>query len=557
MVSHRILLSFITVIIFSCSTSEGTADIIIVAPVYTMNEKQPWAEAVVLQDDKIIFVGDRSKALSHSNNSTRMIKRPGGMVLPGFIDSHVHLLWGGIEMSECQLNGLLTREQILEAITEYVVAHPEDDWIRGYGWDLTAFPSASPRKEWLDEICPDRPVFLFSYDAHSAWVNSKALSLAGVNAETIDPENGRIERDPDTREPSGVLREDAMELVESFLPPYGKDEIEDGLQIAIAKANSLGITTVFDAGTGPHDGLDIYTRSSTDQTVTMRISASQYANPNSWRDDLERLKKLRYENEFGFMNTVKIFADGTIEGGSAALNDPYEGTSDRGMLIWDPDTLNEVVSEFESAGFQVHVHAIGDRGVRRTLDAFEHGRSVNGPGDRRHMISHVQLVHPDDVPRFEDLNVIASFQALWAYPDQYIKELTLPVLGPIRSNWNYPINSILSSGGTVVGGSDWTVSSLNPLHAIEVAVTRRELGNENGEALAPGEAVELQTMLHAYTKDAAFGVFLEDEIGSIEKGKLADVIILDRNLFELQSHQIHGARVEMSIFNGQIVHDNQ
>ena len=296
-------------------------------------------------------------------------------------------------------------------------------------------------------------------------------------------------------------------------------------------------------------------RNSKDKTVPMRVSASLYANPNSWRDDLVRIKKLRYENEFGLMNTVKIFADGTIEGGSAALNDPYEGTENDGLLLWDPDTLYEVVTEFERAGFQVHVHAIGDRGVRRTLDAFEHARSVNGPGDRRHMISHVQLVHPDDIPRFKDLSVLASFQALWAYPDQYIKELTLPVLGPIRSNWNYPIKSIHSSGGRIVGGSDWTVSSLNPLHAIEVAITRRELGNEHGEALILKEAVDLGMILHSYTKDAAYGLFMEDDIGSIEIGKIADLIILDRDLFEIPSHQVHDAKVHITIFNGRVIYE--
>ena len=226
------------------------------------------------------------------------------------------------------------------------------------------------------------------------------------------------------------------------------------------------------------------------------------------------------------------------------------------MLIWDPDTLNEMISEFEKNGFQVHVHAIGDRGVRSTLDAFEHARAVNGIGDRRHMISHVQLVHPHDVSRFKDLNVIASFQALWAYPDQYMKKLTFPVLGPIRSNWNYPMNSINSLGGRIVGGSDWTVSSLNPLHAMEVAVTRRELGSEHGEVLILEEAVSLETILNSYTKEAAYGIFLDDKIGSIEIGKLADVVVLNRNLFEIPKHQIHETLVEITIFNGRIIHEN-
>ena len=200
---------------------------------------------------------------------------------------------------------------------------------------------------------------------------------------------------------------------------------------------------------------------------------SLYAHPNSWREDLEQIKKRRFDNEFGMMNTVKIFSDGVIEGGTAALIDPYLGTKNYGILNWNADTLNNAVAEFEKAGFQIHVHATGDRGIQNSLDAFEYAQTQNGLSDSRHMITHVQLVHPDDIARFGKLNVIASFQALWAYPDQYIKELTLPVLGAIRSNWNYPINSIVSSGGRIAGGSDWTVSSLNPIYGIEVVISRR------------------------------------------------------------------------------------
>ena len=564
MINSISLLLFIGMALVGCDSQEKSADIILIAPSFTMNADQPWASAVVIKGDKIIFVGDEQDAVLYQNSATQVIEMSGGMVLPGFIDSHVHLLWGGIEMNDCRLHDLKTPTQIFQALRDYVVLHPKNEWLRGSGWELPIFPDGNPRKEWLDEISPDKPVFLVSADGHSAWVNSKALALAGINAQTPDPVNGRIERDPNSKEPSGVLREDAMGLVEPLLPLYTKDQIDIGLQFAVKEANRLGITAILDAGTegyvsndsirGSYDGLASYREATFDKKISMRVAVSQYANPESWKDDLTNLKKRRFANELGVMNTVKIFADGVIEGGTAALLDAYLGTDDRGILNWNPDTLKKAVTEFDKAGFQVHIHAIGDWGIRSTLDAFEFARQHNGVEDKRHMMSHIQLIHPKDVPRFKELNIIASFQALWAYPDKYITDLTLPVLGPVRSKWNYPINSVFLSGARITGGSDWTVSSLNPLYAIEVSVTRREPGNKDGDALLPEEAVKLETMLRAYTLEGAFSLFKENEIGSLEAGKLADIIILDRNLFQIPTHEIHNASVVQTIFNGKIVY---
>ena len=556
-----LILLFVLSLIFG---QERSADIVIIAPTYTMDKNQPWADAVAIRGNKIIFVGDKQSAELYQNNSTHIIELPNGMVLPGFIDSHVHLLWGGIEMSDCRLYDLKTPEQIFQTLRDFNDAHPNDDWIRGGGWELPVFPGGNPRKEWLDEIIPDKPVFLSSADGHSAWVNSKALALAGINEQTTDPVNGRIIRDPKSKEPSGVLREDAMNLVANLLPLYTKDQIDTGLHFAAKEANRFGITAILDAGTGSiaandsvvgnYDGLDAYRVATAGKQISLRVAASQNANSKSWKNDLKQMKQRRFSNELGWMNTVKLFADGVIEGGTAALLEPYLGSDDRGILNWDPDTLKMAVAKFDKEGFQIHIHAIGDRGIRSTLDAFEFARQQNGLGDKRHMMSHVQLIHPQDVPRFKELNIIASFQALWAYPDKYITDLTLPVLGPVRSKWNYPINSVVLTGASIAGGSDWTVSSLNPLDAIEVAITRREPGKKDGDALYPEEAVALETILRAYTMAGAFSLFKEHEIGSLEKGKLADIIILDRNLFQIPAHEIHSAKVVQTIFNGEIVY---
>ncbi|MED5554335.1 MAG: amidohydrolase family protein, partial [Candidatus Neomarinimicrobiota bacterium] len=240
---NRILsfLLFIGMIFIGCDIQQS-ADIILIIPSYTMNADQPWAEAVVIKNNKIIFVGNKKEALLFKNSLTRLINNPNGMVLPGFIDSHVHLLWGGIEMSECQLNDLETEEQIFHAIQDYIDLYPDKKWIRGSGWALPIFSNGNPRKEWLDKISPNKPVYLLSADGHSAWVNSKALALAGINEKTNDPPNGIIERDPKSKEPSGVLREDAMELVYSLFPSYTQDEFDNGLQVAIKEASRFGIT---------------------------------------------------------------------------------------------------------------------------------------------------------------------------------------------------------------------------------------------------------------------------------------------------------------------------
>ena len=567
MFKRIIPLKFIILFLFCCSQIDNAADIIILSNVVTMEETFPRADALVIKGSKIIFVGDEKSALKYKSDHTLLIQESSGMVLPGFIDSHVHLIWGGIEMGECQLSGLTSKEEIISKIEIYVEEHADLNWIRGNGWSLPVFKDGNPSKYILDKINAEKPMYFLSADGHSAWVNSKALSIAGLNENTTDPLNGRIERDSKTRVPSGVLREDAMALVESFIPNYTKEQIENGLFISVKEANKFGITSILDAGTESinqkkseenyFDGLDAYREATKNQEISLRVNSSQYASPLSWRKDLKHIKNRRFINSQGSMNTVKIFADGVIEAGTGALLDPYVGTNNFGVLNWDPDTLKVVVSTIENEGFQIHFHAIGDKAIRTTLDAFEYAREKNGLNNMRHMISHAQLIHPEDIERFKKLDVITSFQPLWAYPDPYMKELTIPVLGPIRSKWNYPLKSLLSSGARITAGSDWSVTSLNPLFGIEVAVTRQELGSPDGEILNQDEIVDLEDILKAYTIDGAFSLFRENEIGSLKKGKLADVILLDKNLFKIPPHEIHQAKVMMTIFNGRVVYSEK
>ena len=562
-ISFLITLSLLSV----CNRPPNSADLIIIAPSYTININQPWVEAIAIKNERIIFVGKSNEALKFSNASTEIINQPNGMVLPGLIDTHVHLLWGGVEMGECQLNGITTSDKILDELKNYHYKYPEKKWIRGNGWGLPIFSGGNPKKELLDRIIPNKPVFLLSADGHSAWVNSKALQIAGINKHTIDPPNGRIERDSANKEPSGVLREDAMGLVESLIPSYSQNEINKGLELSLIEAKKVGITSILDAGTESYrqnifkkinyDGLDAYKEATKNKSITLRVHATQYVYPKTWKKDLEFIKSRQFKNEMGIMQTVKIFIDGVIEGGTAALLEPYVGTNNYGILNWNPDTLKEVVRLYEKEGFQLHFHAIGDKGIRVTLDALEYSKNKNKSNNRRHMMSHIQLIHPDDISRFKALNVIAVFQPLWAYPDQYIKELTLPVLGPNRSKWNYPIRNVELTGAVISAGSDWSVTSLNPFHAMEVAITRQEPGNPSGESLNKEQAISLESILRAYTLGGAYSLFKENELGSIEKGKLADLVILDRNLFTIPSYDIHNTKVLMTIFNGEIVYKNK
>jgi hypothetical protein len=479
------------------------------------------------------------------------------MVLPGFQDSHAHPLSGGLELGECNLYDAKTPAEIEGAIRAYAVAHPDLAWIRGNGWQLPVFPAANPSKDLLDRAVPDRPAYFISADGHSSWANSRALALGGVTRDTPDPPNGRIERDPRTREPSGTLREAAAALVESRLPPYTPAERVGAVRRALAEANRFGITSITDADAGP-SYLEAYAALDRRGELTARVTAALQTDPRLPVEQMAtRLRALRARYRGGSrlsVNMVKLYADGVIESHTAALLEPYLGSAgDRGSLIYQPEDLAARVAAFDRDGFQIHVHAIGDRAIRVTLDALAHARQANGEHDARPVIAHLEVIDPADIPRFRELRVVASFQAYWAQADDYIRNLTEPVLGPARSRWLYPIASVMRSGSVVVGGSDWTVSSLNPLDAIQVAITRQDVDSGDSAPWIPEERVDLPRMLAAYTLNAAYGVHAERETGSLEVGKLADLIVLDRNLFEIPVTEIHRARVLLTLLEGQAV----
>jgi predicted amidohydrolase YtcJ len=528
--------------------------------VYTVDAARRWAGAVAVRSGRIVYVGEEDGIGAFVGPHTRVVDLAGKMVLPGFHDSHVHLVEGGVDLGECRLTDGMGQEEILATVKKYAADHPGQPWIRGGGWPLPAFPGANPGRELLDAIVPDRPVFLVAADGHSAWVSSRALAAAGITRSTPDPPNGRIERDAQG-EPSGTLRESAIGLVAKLLPAHTAAEREEGLRRAIREANRFGITSVEDASVDEKI-LSAYAALDRRSELSLRVAAALHVDPAKGAADVPRLVALRRQYRRGRLRPIaaKIFADGVIEARTAALLAPYldaktgKETGERGLANYTPEKLDPLVAALDRERFEIHVHAIGDRAIRMTLDAFEKARAANGRRDSRHQIAHLELIDAADIPRFQRLGVIADFQALWAFADPYIKELTIPILGEERSRRFYPLGSVARTGAVLDCGSDWNVTSMNPLVAIQVAVTRTQPGAGPGPAWQPEELVDLPTMLACYTMGGAYASFSEGETGSIETGKAADLAVLDRNLFAVPKEEIMKVRVLWTLLAGREVY---
>jgi len=525
--------------------------------VYTVDAARSWARTVAIREGRIVHVGGDRMPPGLIGPKTEVVDLAGGMLLPGFQDGHVHLLLGGVELGECTLFTIETAAAVLDSIAACAAARP-DGWLRGVGWELTAFPNANPSKASLDRIAPGRPALMEAADGHSAWANSRALELAGITRDTPDPVDGRIERDPRTGEPSGTLRETAMDLVSRLLPERTDAELVAGLDRALPQAAERGITAIMEA-LASESVFRAYAAADRAGRLTLRVVVAADAEPDSTGVEgvVKRLGewRSRYATPRVRPLTAKLFEDGVIESRTAALLAPYlDRKGDAGKPIYSQLVLDSLATALDRNGWQVHVHAIGDRAIRMTLDALEHARSVNGPRDARHTITHLQLIDPADLPRFRRLGVVANFEPLWANGDEYLTRLAEPALGPKRSRWLYPIRSVAKEGAVVSGGSDWSVSSLAPLDGIQVAVTHRPPDAPDQPTWRPEEAVDLPTAIAMYTINAAYQNHLERETGSIEVGKLADLVVLERNLFEVPADELHAVRVMRTMLEGKTVY---
>jgi predicted amidohydrolase YtcJ len=540
----------------ACEPKVPPADLVLRnGRIYTLDDARTWAEALAVDDGRIVFVGPDAGVDAFVGPETRFVDLEGRMALPGFHDSHVHPVSGGVELGQCNLNGLATREGLYAAIEECAARTPDEEWLAGGGWDLPLFPNGNPDRSDLDRLSPDQPAYLSSADGHSAWVNSRALDIAGIDATTPDPPNGRIERDPKTSEPTGTLRESASALVSKHLPPLGPEDYIEGLKRALRMANGFGITSLIEASAGDRT-LEAYAALARSGELTARVRVSLTVDESKDESQVDELvqRRARYQAEGIRADAAKIFADGVIESGTAALLEPYVDFGHRGELNFTPEVLDRIVARLDKEGFQIHVHAIGDRAIRASLDAFERARSENGPRDSRHHIAHIELFDPDDIPRFRSLGVVADFQPLWAFADTYITDLTEPQLGPERSRWLYPLKSLADSGAVLAAGSDWSVSSMNPLDGVQVAVTRRDLTAPSGPSWIPEERVDLDTILAAYTRGGAYLQHEETLTGSLEVGKRGDLIVLEKNLFDVPETEIHRVKVLLTLLDGKEVY---
>jgi predicted amidohydrolase YtcJ len=529
----------------------------------TMDAARRWFQAMVIRDGRIVYLGSDASVRPWIKDTTKIIDLKGGMVLPGFHDTHVHLAEGGVELDQLSLEGASDIQEVEQKIKEYMQKNPKKEWILGGNWALTLFANANPKKELLDAIVKDKPVFLISNDGHSAWANSKAIKMAGVTNKTTDPKLGRIERDPVTGEPSGAFREAAVDLIRKKAPRVTDLQMLQGTRNAVKYANSFGITAIIEANTG-EDILKAYKKLDKDGSLSLKVRAAVETDPEGRENQVDRAIALRqkYSGKRLHIGAAKFFADGVVETHTAALLSPYlDKKEETGISNWTDDKFASMATLFDSRGFQIHIHAIGDRAVRQALNTIEVVRKKNTIFDNRPHIAHLQLIDKADMPRFRKLGVTATFQPFWAYRDVFVKDLTVPVLGEERTNNMYPINSLLRQGAVLSAGSDWTVSSLNPLDAIEVAVTRKGLFDKpevgKDEPLNLDERVNLMDILAAYTCGGAFVDHSDRETGSLEPGKAADLIVLDKNLFDIPNTDIHKVKVLQTMIDGEIVFDRE
>lgn len=540
------------------AASSDAADLVLTnGRIYTVDEGRRWAEALAIRDERIVYVGDAAGTADFTGEATTVVDLGGRLVLPGFQDAHIHPISGGVEAMACDLNAFETVAEYRTRIAECAQASAEQPWVLGGGWSMAAFgPGARASKSILDELVPDRPVLLYSRDGHSAWANSRALEIAGITKDTPDPADGIIDRDPETGEPVGSLQEGAASLVARHVPETTPETLAQGLEYARDMLHEYGITSIQVAYAHEPD-LKAYTELDAAGDLNLRVVASLWWERDQTEEQIPHLKALREQYTKGNVRatTVKIMQDGVMENFTAVMLEPYltpENT--RGIPMVEPEFLKDVVTMLDAEDFQVHFHAIGDGAIRQALDSIEAARAANGAGDQRHHISHLELIDPADIPRFAELDTIANFQPLWAYPDDYITELTIPFIGEERARWLYPIKSVIDAGGKVAFGSDWSVSTANPFMQMETAVTRMDIDANEGEVLLPEQRIGIDQAVAAFTINAAFVNHQDDVTGSIEEGKFADLVVLDQNLFEVEPTAISDTKVLLTLFGGKPVY---
>ena len=549
----------------SSSTGQTTTapadEIVVHARIYTVNEKQPWAEALAIRGEKIVAVGTDHEIDAYRGTSTRVIDAAGRLVLPGFEDCHIHFMDGSLGLDQVDLNDARTVPEIQKRVKTYAASHPKDKepWITGMGWTYPTFGAAAlPDKKILDEVVPDRPVYLVAFDGHSSWANSKALEMAGITKQTPDPPNGKIVRDTNG-DATGALKESAGSLVGSHMPKPTREERLAALRHGIREANKFGLTRVQSAGQD-FEYLDFLDELRRNGELTLRFYVAYFLDPPELRpEDLEQIEAARktYHDKWISGGVVKMMLDGVVEAHTAAMLAPYtDDPSQSGKLFWEPEKYKAAITELDKRGLPIFTHAIGDKSVRTALDAYEDAARANHTQDARPRIEHIETIAPDDIPRFGKLGVIASVQPLHLYPDEDTLDIWARNVGPERAQRAWSFHSIAANGGHLAFGSDWPVVTMNPWKGLQTGVTRNTSEGKPEAGFVPSEAVSLEQGIKAYTLGAAFAGRRDQQEGSLEANKRADLIIVDPDLFTIPASRIDQTQVLLTMVGGKVVYES-
>jgi predicted amidohydrolase YtcJ len=571
MIARRIHLVVLSLCVFFCAAgpagaqdsknARNAADMVVLhGRIYTLDSKQPWAQAVAIRADKIVAVGDDATIGKFRGPDTKVIDAAGQLVLPGFVDCHIHFMDGSLSLGRVNLEGAKDVAEIQQRLRKYAAKHPGNDWLLGRGWDYAMFGTAAlPDKKYLDELFPNRPVFLEGYDGHTYWANSKALALAGITRDTPDPPNGIIVRDPATREATGALKEAAQDAVAKAVPEVTRAERLAALRAGIKWANENGLTRVHSAG-GDFPQLELYDELRRHGDLTLRFYIAYFMDPPEMRpQDVDAIESARKKYHDAWIDTdaVKFMVDGVIESHTAAMIEPYsDDPSLKGKLFWEPSKYNSAIAELDKRGLQLFTHAIGELGVRTALDAYQHAEEVNHTSDRRPRIEHIETVTSADIPRFGKLGVIASMQPLHSYPNVDTLDVWARNAGPDRASRAWSWKSIADAGGRYAFGSDWPVVTLNPWEGLQTAITRQTREGTPEAGFVPSQRLTVAQAVEGYTLGAAFAGRREKTEGSLEKGKLADLIIVSQNIFEIDPHKISETKVRTTIVGGQVIYQS-
>lgn len=531
----------------SCSPSQPADLVVLGGRVWTGNPDQQWAEAVAVADGRVTAVGTREAIEALVGPDTEIVEAADGLVAPGFIDSHVHFLIGGANLASVQLRDAATREQFVSRIGEFAATLPAGRWITGGDWDHENWGGTLPDRSWIDAVTPGNPVWINRLDGHMALANSAALAAAGVDGSVEEIDGGEIVRDPDGRL-TGVFKDNAMSLVDRARPPASAAEEDEALRAAMRHVAARGVTSVHNMGTWAE--LAVFRRARTADALATRIYAcTPIADWERLRDDVAASGT---GDEWLRTGCLKGFVDGSLGSHTAAFLGEYtDMPGETGLLVNTPEDLHAWTAGADAAGLHVTIHAIGDRANRLLLDIYERVTAENGPRDRRFRIEHAQHLDPADIPRFAELGVIPSMQPYHAIDDGRWADR---VIGPERARGTYAFRALLDAGARVAFGSDWFVAPPTPLEGIYAAVTRRTLDGAHPEGWVPEQKITVEEALAAYTRNAAFASFEEDLKGTLEPGKLADITVLDRDLFEIAPEAIRDVSVVATIVGGRVVY---